>query len=358
MARSAWRSLLAPALLLAAQAPATDFAAVLPSRALAFPRDRGSHPAFRTEWWYVTGWLSGDADESLGFQVTFFRSRPAAIAEANPSAFTPRQILIAHAALSDPRRGSLWHDQRVRRAGLGLADAATTDTDLLMEGWTLQRAGEGYRTHVEGTDFSFDLTLRETQPAMLNGAEGYSRKGPGPDAASYYYSVPHLAVTGTVRRAGHAAPVRGEAWLDHEWSSQYLDAEAAGWEWAGLNLDDGRALMAFRIRGRDGSNRWASASLRSATGELAIFAPTQVQWRALRRWRSPRTAVTYPVAWQLQVGAETFELQPLLDDQENDARLSSGTLYWEGAVRVGAAGRHEGRGYLELTGYGEPLVLR
>ena len=358
MARSAWCGLLAAALLPGAQAAATDYAPVLPSRAIEFPRDRGSHPDFRTEWWYVTGWLTGEAGESLGFQVTFFRSRPADIPAANPSAFTPHQILIAHAAVSDPRHGSLWHDQRVRRAGLGLAAAATNDTDLQMEGWSLQRVGDGYRTQVGGADFSFDLTLRETQPAMLNGAGGYSRKGPGAEAASYYYSVPHLVVAGTVSRAGHPATVRGEAWLDHEWSSQYLDTQAAGWEWAGINLDDGRALMAFRMRGRDGTSRWASASLRAATGELAVFPPAEVHWQALRTWRSPRTAVAYPVAWQLQVGGLAFELQPLLDDQENDARLSSGTLYWEGAVQVSAAGRHVGRGYLELTGYGEPLVLR
>jgi predicted secreted hydrolase len=46
-----------------------------------------------------------------------------------------------------------------------------------------------------------------------------------------------------------------------------------------------------------------------------------------------------------------------MDDQELDARVSTGTIYWEGAVRALAAGREVGRGYLELTGYWRRLNL-
>jgi predicted secreted hydrolase len=52
-----------------------------------------------------------------------------------------------------------------------------------------------------------------------------------------------------------------------------------------------------------------------------------------------------------------FRLEPLMDDQELDARASTGTVYWEGAVRALGGGREVGRGYLELTGYGRPLTL-
>jgi len=82
------------------RSPITPFAKVVPGYRMQFPRDEGSHPDFRVEWWYLTGWLQ-DGGKPLGFQVTFFRARPE-LKHDNPSAFTPRQILIAHAALSDP----------------------------------------------------------------------------------------------------------------------------------------------------------------------------------------------------------------------------------------------------------------
>src|SRR5271169_2143864 len=175
----------------ASAAPA--YAPVTPNHPLEFPADYGSHPQFRTEWWYVTGWLTTDQGESLGFQITFFRTKPE-IDENNPSAFAPHQLLIAHCAISDPKRGRLWQDQRIRRAGLGLAEAKTGDTQVWIDGWSLQRHASGYSAKIDAEDFSFDLTLAETQAALLNGDSGVSRKGPLPEAASYYYSLPHLRV--------------------------------------------------------------------------------------------------------------------------------------------------------------------
>ncbi len=158
-------------------------------------------------------------------------------------------------------------------------------------------------------------------------------------------------------RQGRADQVTGEAWLDHEWSSEYLDSQAAGWDWIGVNLDDGSALMAFRIRGAQGEPRWAGGSLRDGDGKVQILQPADVVFRAGRRWVSPRTRISYPVQWLVRAGTREFALEPLLDDQENDTRLSTGAIYWEGAVRAYEQRRLVGRGYLELTGYGEPLRL-
>jgi predicted secreted hydrolase len=337
----------------AAHAP---YAQVVADQAIEFPRDYGSHPEFRTEWWYITGWLTTRGGESLGFQVTFFRTR--LDVQDNPSAFTPRQLIIGHAALSDPRRGRLWQDQRIERAGFGLADARVGDTDVWVGSWHLVRAAPRYQTQVAGNEFSFDLSFAPTQAPMRNGAAGVSRKGPDPAAASYYYSEPHLAVEGRITRAGHGDAVTGEAWLDHEWSSEYLDPEAVGWDWIGINLRDGGALMAFQIRARDGTARWSGGSLRSADGRVQILAPEDVAFTPERRWTSPRTGIEYPIVWEVRAGARRFALEPLLDDQENDTRLSTGAIYWEGAVRALENGSDVGRGYLELTGYGERLRLR
>ena len=317
---------------------AAGFTVVMPGKPLAFPRDFGAHPGFRTEWWYVTGWLEDDAGHELGFQITFFRTRPD-LDPANPSAFAARQILIAHAALLSPPVNGLasWHAEAV--------------------------AG-GYRARaVDEEGAGLTLHLTPTQPPLLNGSDGYSRKGPQPGAASYYISVPQLTVDGevAVRDRDGARPARravhGRAWLDHEWSSAYLDPSASGWDWVGLNGADGSALMAFRIRDLAGAARFAGATRRAADGTVEHFGPEAVRFVPGRQWRSPHTGTAYPVEWSVEVGPRRYRLRPLLDDQEADTRRTTGAVYWEGAVRSRAEGDADGRGFLELTGYGTRLTL-
>jgi predicted secreted hydrolase len=351
------RFLAGPLALLAARALGADgYPVVKAGYPLEFPRDHGAHPQYRTEWWYVTGWLRDRAGRDLGFQVTFFRNRPR-VAEDNPSAFAPKQLLFAHAALADPARGQLLHDQRAARAGFGLAEAREGLTDVRIDDWRMALSGRAYRARIAAREFALDLAFEPTQGVLLQGEGGYSRKGPAPEQASYYYSRPHLAVSGTVERDGPPEPVQGSAWLDHEWSSEYLAAEAVGWDWIGINLADGGALMAFRIRAKAGGAFWAGGALRSGNGRLQIFAPREVRFDPLRSWRSPRSEVSYPVAMRVGAGSLEVELQPLMDDQELDSRASTGTIYWEGAVRAMQGGRLAGRGYLELTGYWKPLKL-
>ena len=341
----------------AAMAGPPQFAPVTPGRTLVFPQDFGAHPEHRTEWWYVTGWLETPDGKPLGFQVTFFRSRTEHD-PANPSAFAPKQLIIGHAALSDPATGHLLHDQRSAREGFGLAWAKTGTTDVKLEDWAMQRGADGrYQIKVRGAELAFELQLAPTQPLLLQGEAGFSRKGPKPEHASYYYSEPQLRVLGTVTRAGKAVQVKGSAWLDHEWSSQVLETNAAGWDWAGINLDGGGALMAFQIRSKDGTKLWAHATLRDAGGRVTQYAPEQVSFTPQTLWRSPRTGARYPVATTIATGGERWQLKPLQPDQELDSRRSTGAVYWEGAVRVERDGRQVGRGYLELTGYVDPLHL-
>ncbi|MBS0398268.1 MAG: carotenoid 1,2-hydratase [Proteobacteria bacterium] len=349
---------------LAALLPATsrsatpdEAAPAVPGYVIAFPRDHGSHPGFRTEWWYVTGWLQG-AHGPRGFQITFFRSRTdPELTGSNPSHFTPRQLIIAHAALSDPRLARLRQEQRVARAGLGLAGAMEGETDVWIDAWKLWREAGRFHASMQGTEFSFELVLNPAQAPLLQGDAGFSRKGPSPASASYYYSLPHLAVSGTLMDSSGAEAVNGEAWLDHEWSSEYLDAKAAGWDWTGINFDDGSALMAFRIRAIDGSVRWAGGSLRLADGTVRTAAPRDVRFIPQRYWRSSKTGTVYPGEWIIQVFDRRIHLIPLFDHQENDTRATTGAIYWEGAVQA-RQGPLTGHGYLELTGYGQPLRLR
>jgi len=335
---------------------ALDYPRVMRGVALRFPRDHGSHPKFRTEWWYITGWTKGGDGIERGIQITFFRSRTG-IGENNPSRFAPRQLLFAHAALAAAGLGRLRHDQRAARAGFGLAEAAEDATDLRIDDWSLQQTRSGYQTRIDAREFGFDLRFAAGQSPLLQGEGGYSRKGPDQRQASYYYSRPQLAISGSVSVQGRATEVTGTAWLDHEWSSEAMAADAVGWDWVGINLADGGALMAFRMRDRKGGTLWAGGTHRSAGGRLRVYAPEEIRFEPLRFWRSPRTQVQYPVTLRLRAGDSSYEIEPLIDDQELDSRASTGTIYWEGAVRALQQDRPTGAGYLELTGYWKPLRL-
>lgn len=351
--------LLAPLLLLvasAALAAPVRYPEVRPHAGFRFPADHGAHPPYRIEWWYVTGWLRTERGQEMGFQVTFFRTRPP-VGDANPSRFAARQVLFAHAALSDPRVGRLLHGERSARAGFGLAGARVGDADVAIRDWRLQRLPDGrFATRVGTGEFVLDLSFAPTQPPIAQGVNGYSRKGPRPSQASYYYSLPHLRVSGVAVRGRTRERVTGEAWLDREWSSDFLSGDAEGWDWTGLNLDDGSALTAFQVRRKGGGVVWAGGSLRRADGRVTQFAPGDVRFRTLRRWRSAATGATYPVAQELSVrlpeGVRRFPLRPLFPAQELDSRRSGLPVYWEGAVRTTG-----GRGYLELTGYTAPLAM-
>jgi len=336
-----------------------DYPAVVPGQPIEFPRDEGSHPDYRTEWWYVTGWVETQDGHPLGFQVTFFRFRPGS-GKDNPSRFAARQLLFAHAAVSDPRRGRLVHEEKSARAGFGLAEAAQGRLDVHIDDWMLRQQGEGYQASVQTKSLGIDLVFMPTQPPMLQGEQGYSRKGPADTSASYYYSLPQLRAQGRIVIAGREHRVSGQAWFDHEWSSALMDAPARGWDWVGLNLEDGGALMISRMRDARGRTYWAAGSQRDAGASTPVaYAANQIDWTPVRHWRSGRTGIRYPVEWRVRAGEYRLRLRPLMDDQENDSRGSTGTIYWEGAVRAfDEQGRLVGRGYLELTGYGERIRLQ
>lgn len=336
---------------------------------LRFPQDFGAHPAFRTEWWYITGHLqlqsqpqaAAATSPGYGFQITFFRTRVDA-ARQSTSAFATRQLVFAHAALTDLQQGRLLHDQRIGRAGFGLADAAEGDTQVQLRGWQLQRSGpptqSRYTSRLAARDFTLDLAFTQTQPLLLQGKAGFSRKGPAPINASYYYSQPHLAVQGSLQHEGRTLAVQGQAWLDHEWSEALLAPAAVGWDWVGINLHDGSALTAFRLRRRDGSTLWAGGSLRRPGEAARAFQPDEVRFTPQRAWASPATGARYPVQWLLEAAGQSYQVKARLDNQELDSRQSTGHVYWEGlSDLLDAQGRVIGQGYLEMTGYLAPMTL-
>ena len=336
-------------------------------RPLLFPADFGAHPDTRLEWWYLTGALDAadapDRTAAFGFQITFFRSRTNVPAH-HPSRFAATHLYFAHVALTDVRARTMRYDQRIARGGFGRAAAAPGDTRVVLGDWLLQRDGAvvapRYRAQIasESAGFAFDFTFLATQPLLLQGDAGYSRKGPQPEQASHYYSVPQLALSGQLRQGGKLLRIKGQAWLDHEWSNAPLDRGAVGWDWVGMNLDDGSALTAFRLRRADGTALYAGGSFRRRDGAALAFAPGEVRFTPGRTWRSPASNAAYPVAWSIETPAGRFEVVSLLDNQELDSRNSTGAIYWEGLCELREpAGRRIGRGYLEMTGYAAALRL-
>jgi predicted secreted hydrolase len=337
-------------------------------RALVFPRDHGAHPDTRTEWWYATGWLrdaEGPGDTpAFGFQLTFFRSRTG-LAGKTPGRFAARQLLLAHAALTDLAGTRLRHAERIARwtgdPNAVRAAAALDDTRVHIGEWRLAREAGAYRAALgdEAVGFAYRLLLTPTQPLLLQGDAGFSRKGPGGTHASHYYSQPQLAVGGELRHAGATRRVRGHAWLDHEWSEALLPEGAVGWDWIGINGADGSALTAFVLRRADGSAVWAGGSHRPRGGAPRAFGADEVRFEALAHWTSAATRARYPVRWRVYTPVGRFEVRALQDDQELDSRASTGSIYWEGLaeLRDAGSGPRLGLGYLEMTGYAAPLRL-
>ena len=226
--------------------------------------------------------------------------------------------------------------------------------------WRLQRQADSglYTAELAAQDFGLALQFKPSQPLLLQGQQGLSRKGPDARQASYYYSQPQLATHGQITLRGQRFEISGKAWLDHEWSDELLHPEARGWDWIGMNLDDGSALTAFALRRKDGSAVWDGGSFRSPQGALYNFSRGEVIFKPLRYWQSPLTQARYPVEWLVRTPADFYTVKAVIDAQELDSRQSTGAVYWEGLSDLfDSHGHRVGRGYLEMTGYASPLRI-
>jgi len=346
-------------LVLAAEvAAAGEWAAADGMRTWSFPRDHGSHPEYRTEWWYVTGIVAAVDGSRFGYQLTFFRQGivPAAADPGNP--WSVRDLYLAHFTLTDVRKGSFRFGERVSRAGPGLAGSPVDAAGVWILDWSAAADGDGFKLEAREGAAAVRLSLRPRRPPVLHGSGGLSRKGPAFGQASWYSSITDLETTGVIRSGdGVEVEVRGASWFDHEFGSGQLADDLVGWDWFGLRLSDGRALMVYRLRRRDGSAAPASSgTLVGVDGTARHLAGDAVAIEPLATWRSPHSGAGYPARWRVLVPAAgiAIALSPLLADQELRTEKSTGVTYWEGAVRGNgsAAGAPVGvEGYVELTGY-------
>ena len=331
------------------------FARALAPRPLSFPGDHGPHPDFRTEWWYYTGNLTTPAGRHVGFQLTFFRVALSPEAEPRASAWATRQLYVAHFAVTDTAGGRFHAASRASRAALGLAGAQAAPFRVWVEGWSAEAEADATRLRAQDGDVAIDLAVAPAKPVVLQGDRGLSQKGPEPGNASIYYSFTRMPARGTVRLGADTLEVAGEAWMDREWSTSALGTDLEGWDWFAVQLDDGRELMVYLLRRRDGTpDLFSAGTLVAADGTTRRLEPADFRVETLAHWTSPHSGVRYPARWQVSVPSADLQLQiePRLADQE----LRVGTRYWEGAVAVrgSSAGRPAaGQGYVELVGYGE-----
>jgi len=331
------------------------FARALAPRPLSFPQDHGPHPDFRTEWWYYTGNLQTPTGRHVGFQLTFFRVALSPEEEPRASAWATRQLYLAHFAVTDTAGGRFHAASRASRAALGLAGAQPGPFRVWVESWSAEGEGGATRLRAQEGDVAIDLTVSPAKPVVLQGDRGLSRKGPESGNASLYYSFTRMLARGTVRLGAETLEVAGEAWMDREWSTSALGAAVEGWDWFAVQLDDGRELMVYVLRRRDGTpDPFSAGTLVAADGTARRLEAGDVRIETLAHWTSPHSGVRYPARWRLSVPSAELqlEIEPRLTDQE----LRVGTRYWEGAVAVtGSSVRRPaaGQGYVELVGYEE-----
>lgn len=339
---------------------AEGFARAVEPRPFSFPADHVSHPAFRNEWWYVTGNLKAATGQHVGYQVTFFRN---AISPQPPdkaaSTWATNQVWMAHVALTDVTNRQHYHDQRLARGAAGMAGQADQPFKVWLEDWQITGAQNGdfpWLIQVDTQDFTLDLQLTPQKPAVLQGEQGLSQKSSAAGNASYYYSFTRLQTTGTIRLKSGSAPapslsVSGHSWLDREWSTSVLGDDQAGWDWFSLQLDDGYDLMFYRMRKKSGATDQHSAGKWvAADGQAQALDFQQVELTPRRYWES-EDGREYPVDWEMRIPEldKHWRVEALLDDQ----LMQTGITYWEGAVKVVniADGSLLGHGYLEMSGY-------
>ena len=337
-----------------------------------FPRDHWAHPEYATEWWYFTGHLEDvdDPQRRFGYQFTVFRVGlvpPGEEPAADPSGWQTRQLLMGHAAIGDLSRKEHHFTDLLYREMPLLAGFGPPGDPLVAwsrgpagteEKWTLHWNGDGFdlEMHDTGRGMSLVLATRPARPMVFQGPGGLSPKGREEQAASHYYSFTRLETTGRLTLGETTWEVSGTSWMDREFASSQLSPGQVGWDWMGLQLDDGRDLMLYLLRDADGGIDFSSATLLSKTGEVRYLGREEWSLGVLSHRKSEKTGAEYPSRWQLAIPVEnlTVEIVPIFLDQENVAERSANLHYWEGAVHIlDARQRRVGRGYVELTGYGE-----
>ncbi len=353
---------------------ARDWKKAIDMRAWSFPGDHGNHQEYRTEWWYFTGNLTDERGNRYGYQLTFFRqgidsSEISVPSQSKKNPWSVQNVYFAHFALTDVKNNLFRHFNMTSRAGPGLAYADTKGMNLWVLNWSAKMETisfektpflkEVINLRARHKDVEINLELNPEKQAVLHGKNGLSRKGPEKGQSSYYYSFTDLKTKGSIKTGSSKEfiNVRGVSWFDHEFGSNQLSFEQTGWDWFGIRLSDGRDLMVYFLRKKDGSiEATSSGTLVEKNGSWRSIGLADIEVKILEKWKSPKTGSTYPAKWHIRVPSVQIDLVlfPQIANQELITEVPVGITYWEGAVE--GKGTSGGKpvvveGYVELTGY-------
>ena len=343
---------------------AFEYRVALPGYRYEFPRDHFDHPEFQTEWWYYTGNLRSSDGRRFGFELTFFRQAVSREKSVDGSPWAVRDVYLAHFAISDIDGQGFVHEERMNRAGPGIAGASASTGKIWNGNWEVQWEGERQRLRAIAANFALELSLIPRKPPVIHGRQGVSQKAAGEGRASHYVSLARIRAEGELELDGRRRTVSGTAWMDHEFFTHQLEADQSGWDWFSVQLEDETELMLFRLRRKDGSvDPFSAGTFVDRDGTSRHLEATEFRLHPLgRRWRSARTGADYPIEWRIEVPplGLSLEVRTPLDKQEIVTRGQVTPNYWEGAIDV--QGQRQGRpirgvGYLEMTGYDRAVKL-
>ena len=336
-----------------ASQPIPQFSRAIAPRDWSFPRDHGRNDGFKLEWWYFTGNLHDSTGRKFGYQLTFFRSAFSAVSSSRPSPWGMSDVYFAHAAISDIAGKHFFYKDRLERARPGLAFSSDQTLDVSLLDWSAKMDGGAIKLKSAEKDFAIDLQCTDGRGPILEGPGGVNAKGREPGEASYYYSMTRLKTDGVLTVNGQSFQVDGLSWMDHEFSSDAMAKNQVGWDWMGLQLNDGSDLMIYRMRTRGGAADYLSGTRITADGKPHFLSQDQLAISGSSPWNSPASGGSYPQKWSVAVaGQPKLLVTSEMPGQELITTSTTKVSYFEGAAAVTTPdGKAAGDGYLEMTGY-------
>lgn len=318
-----------------------------------FPRDHGAHLEFENEWWYFTGHLDA-ADRTYGFELTFFRFSNSEwpFIDSDGSEWFPEQIYLTHFTITDEGKGEFHKYEELNRGNMGLAGAGTETLEVWNGLYRAKMSDGDIKISVKNPEAELSLTLRPRTGVILNGNNGYSKKGPGKGEASYYYSMPGLRGSGSLRIGKDSTEIiSANVWMDREFFT-IKESENRGWDWFAIQFEDDSTLMLYTLRKEDGrKSPYSSGTYVDPAGNKRIISADDFILTPVSYWESDTTGINYPVEWRVEIPVLGIRInvKATLNEQELVLEKFLKMNYWEG--RAKATGTRRGNAYIELVGY-------
>ncbi|SEA04363.1 Hydroxyneurosporene synthase (CrtC) [Thalassobacillus cyri] len=347
------------------------------------PEDAGPHASSNIEWWYAFTFLNSSRGSRYALMTSFFQVGESACSKGHYLIYTlidldnkkqknqsridnklKRNMMFLYLPfylLLHPFDTTMWRLYKSLIAGRiprphGLLRKAVIKQNplRLMYGknsMTFEKEKEDFHLLLSEDGITADLHFQPRKPHALIGTDGK------PDDL-YYYSFTQNKVSGKLHTHKGIESVSGEGWFDHQWGKDYSLVKGTGWNWFGLQLDDGRELLLNEMRSNDGETSSQMANVIEKDGTVRFT--RNISFHPLKYWKSVKTNARYPIAWQITIPEFNIEIQtvPFFSNQE---MLVLGPLQgiWEGAVSLtgkerlsnGAVNHLTGEGFMELVGY-------